>query len=227
MEEMDGVEMMSETYGIDPVAETYGMESRAENSPIVLKALKCIDEVYPDGNTLNEGYFPTDAFIDEMVRWVIDIVPSHELTNRVALSLQNPSIEGDVGYGMLPNLFDGRIVYFKANGWKRAATNVITEDDPRYIQQGNKVLRGNASRPVVALVNAFRGYIGRGVEWYSATDVSYLGQYVPYSIDFIPENLEDLAAWKLAEIVLMSMSDAQAAAVCTAKVNEHLEMLAL
>ena len=38
---------------------------------IVAKALRCIDEVYPNENTLNEVHFPTDAFIEEMVRWLI------------------------------------------------------------------------------------------------------------------------------------------------------------
>ena len=50
---------------------------------------------------------------------------------------------------------------------------------------------------------------------------------MPYAIDYIPTRLEDLASWKLAEIVLMSMSDAQNAAVCTARVNELLQMLQL
>lgn len=194
---------------------------------IVAKALQCIDEVYPYDNTLNEGHFPTDAFINEMVRWVVNIVPSHELTKREFLNLTEVETNVDMGGGKLPEEFDGRIVYFKANGWKRAVTNAITEDDARYIQQSNKVLRGNASRPVLAIVNHVGESKDRGVEWYPAADTVFNGMYVPYSIDYIPTNLEDLAAWKLAEIVLMSMSDAQAAAVCTAKVNEHLEILAL
>lgn len=194
---------------------------------IVAKALQCIDEVYPDENTLNEGHFPTETFINEMVRWVINIVPSHELPKREFLNLTEVETNVDMGGGKLPEEFDGRIVYFRANGWKRAVTNAITENDARYIQQSNKVLRGNASRPVLAIVNHVGESKDRGVEWYPAADTYFNGMYVPYSIDYIPENLEDLAAWKLAEIVLMSMSDAQSAAVCTAKVNEHLEILAL
>lgn len=189
---------------------------------IVAKALQCIDEVYPDDNTLNEGHFPTDAFIDEMVRWVIDIVPTHELTKTISLNLRDAKVDDD-GVGSAKVSDVGRIVYFKAAHWKRPVFGVITENDPRYIQQSNKVLRGNPSRPVVALVD------GRTkLEWYTGdNERSETAKHVPYSIDYIPENLEDLAAWKLAEIVLMSMSDAQAAAVCTAKVNEHLEILAL
>lgn len=193
---------------------------------IVAKALRCIDEVYPEDNTLNEGHFPTDTFIDEMVRWVIDAVPTHELSIREDLELYDYNVSTDGrGYGILPDNF-GRLVYFNA-GWKRPVFGAITVDDPLYAQQSNKVLRGNPSRPVVAVVYRSGNTPKKGLEWYT-TDVSdYEAQHVPYSIDFIPPRLEDLAAWKLAEIVLMSMSDAQAAAVCTAKVNEHIEMLAL
>ena len=38
---------------------------------------------------------------------------------------------------------------------------------------------------------------------------------------------EDITAWKLAEIVLLSMSDAQSASACTARVNELLEQMVL
>ena len=193
---------------------------------IVAKALKCIDEVYPSENTLNDSYFPTETFIDEMVRWVIDIAPTHELTKRKDLALDSDEVASCIGSGFVPDDF-GRLVYFKAYDWKRPVFGVITEDDPRYIQQHNKVLRGNPSRPIVTIVYNCGNNIRKTLKWYTTDEVDYEGQYVPYSIDYIPETLEDLAAWKLAEIVLMSMSDAQSASICTAKVNEHLEILAL
>lgn len=189
---------------------------------IVAKALRCIDEVYPSENTINESYLPTDVFIDEVVRWVIDIVPSKELTITAPYNLPfNSNVDSEgVGSAEVSNI--GRIVYFKAGDWKRPVFGVITENDPRYIQQSNKVLRGNPSRPIVALVN------GRTkLEWYTSESTTREVKHVPYSVDSIPSNLEDLAAWKLAEIVLMSMSDVQSASVCTSKVNEHLQMLAL
>lgn len=193
---------------------------------IVAKALRCIDEIYPEENTLNEGYFPTDAFINEMVRWVIDIAPTHKLSKRKDLELGSDEVESGIGRGFVPDDF-GRLVYFKAYDWKRPVFGVISEDDPRYVQQYNKVLRGNPSRPIVTIGYNLGDNIRKVLRWYTTDEADYEGQYVPYSIDYIPDNLEDLAAWKLAETVLMSMSDAQAAAVCTAKVNEHLEMLAL
>lgn len=189
---------------------------------IVAKALKCIDEIYPSENTLNETFYPTEAFIDEMVRWVIDIAPVHELTEReTTTGSASTLVTNDVGRDAVPEDF-GRLVYFKADGWKRPVFGVITEDDPRYRQQSNKVLRGNPSRPIVAVVEG-----GKCFEWYTAQNTEYTCEYVPYAIDYIPTRLEDLAAWKLAEIVLMSMSDVQSASVCTARVNELLEMLGL
>lgn len=189
---------------------------------IVAKALKCIDEIYPSENTLNETYLPTDDFLEEMVRWVIDVAPVHELTEReTATGSESASVTYGVGRDAVPDDF-GRLVYFKAGGWNRPVFGVITEDDPRYLQQSNKVLRGNPSRPIVAVVEG-----GKYFEWYTAQSTEYTCEYVPYAIDYIPTRLEDVASWKLAEIVLMSMSDAQNAAACTSRVNELLTQLSL
>jgi hypothetical protein len=199
---------------------------------IVAKALKCIDEVYPSENTLNDSYFPTETFIDEMVRWVIDAVPAHTLGEGAKLRYTNCTVdEHGVGTITLANTpIDGRIVYFHVSDWKRPVLGTITDTHALYAQQKNKVLRGNPSRPIVALTKGetkiefySTTLVDNQVDWQDEIEVKYL----PYSIDLIPPRLEDIAAWKLAEIVLMSMSDAQSASICTAKVNEHLEILAL
>lgn len=192
---------------------------------IVAKALKCIDEVYPSEGDINYSGFPTDAFIDEVVRWVIDIVAPSKLTNREELAFDSMTLDADgVGRGDIDGSTRlGRLVYFRAKGWEIPVVGAITEDNILYRQQKNKVLRGNPSRPVVAIVNN-----RRQLEWYTAKEEGVDSAYhVPYDIEFIPPELVDLAAWKLAETVLLSMSDAQSAATCTAKVNEHLQMLAL
>lgn len=196
---------------------------------IVTKALKCIDEIYPDANTLNDSYFPTESFVDEAVRWVIDVVPTHELTIRKvhlpdpSNTLYAPAYENGVGTYMLTDDL-GRLVYFKAPDWKRPVFEAITENDPRYIQQRNMVLRGNPSRPVVAIVQ-----VGpfRFLEWYTTRGEGFASYFVPYAPESIPMRLEDLCAWKLAEIVLLSMSDAQHASACTVRVNELLQQLSL
>jgi hypothetical protein len=83
---------------------------------IVAKALKCIDEIYPSENTLNETYLPTDDFLEEMVRWVIDVAPVHELTEReIATGSASTTASNGVGRDAVPEDF-GRLVYFKAEG---------------------------------------------------------------------------------------------------------------
>lgn len=187
---------------------------------IVAKALTCIDEIYPSENTLNETFYPTEAFIDEMVRWVIDVAPIHELEG-VEMNFVDISYKDNVAY--IAQTFDwGRVIYVKFSDWARPAT-IINCDDILYRQQMNRVLRGNPARPIVVRTKD-------GIEAYT-TNASGLSavdaQHVPYNIENIPTRLEDLASWKLAEIVLMSMSDVQSASVCTARVNELLEMLEL
>ena len=192
---------------------------------IVTKALQCIDEVYPFDNDSNMDGFPTEAFIDEVVRWVIDVVPPSKLTNREELGFDSVSLDAEgVGKGTIEGGTRlGRLVYFLASGWKIPALGAITEDNILYRQQKNRVLRGNPSRPVVAITE------NRSIlEWYTAKEEGEPTAYhVPYDVEFIPTELVDLAAWKLAETVLLSMSDAQSAATCTAKVNEQLQMLML
>lgn len=189
---------------------------------IVAKALKCIDEIYPSENTLNETFYPTDDFLEEMVRWVIDVAPVHELTEREdEMNFGNISYKDNVAY-ITQNSDWGRVIYVKFSDWVRPAT-IINYDDILYRQQMNKVLRGNPSRPIVVRTK-------NGIEAYTtnASGTAAVDAYhVPYNIENIPTRLEDLASWKLAEIVLMSMHDTQGASVCTSKVNEHLEILAL
>jgi hypothetical protein len=194
----------------------------AEN--IKAKALKCIDEVYPSADTLNDTYFPVDAFLDEAVRWVIDIMPVHILTKRTPIKLSNGKIEDGVATWVNTTIGDARIVYFKMGDWARPA-DIIYEDSPIYRQQKNSVLRGTPSRPIVV-----RMMDGNTIEAYtsnSSTPQDSTVYIVPYDAANIPERAEDICAWKLAEVVLLSMGDIQNAASCTARVNELLEQLAL
>lgn len=191
---------------------------------IVAKALKCIDEIYPSENTLNEGYFPTDAFIDEAVRWVIDIVPAHILTIREQITPNGGEIEDGVVTWSNSAIGNARIVYFKMNDWARPA-DIIHEDSLIYRQQKNGVLRGTPSRPI-----AVRMMDGKTIEAYTSnsdTAQDCTVYIVPYDAANIPDRAIDLCAWKLAEVVLLSMSDMQNAPACTARVTELLQQLSL
>lgn len=192
----------------------------AEN--ITAKALKCIDEIYPSADTLNDTYFPVEDFLGEAVRWAIDILPAHIFTEREALDFAKIEERYGVLY-LTPDVEVGRVVYVKVKDWARPA-DIIYEDSLAYRQQKDKVLRGNPSRPIVARMmdGTMEAYTITGIA--PATIPAY---HIPYDAEYIPEKAEDITAWKLAEIVLLSMSDAQNASACTARVNELLEQMVL
>lgn len=191
---------------------------------IKAKALKCIDEVYPSAANLNDPYFPVDAFLDEAVRWVIDVVPARILTERKQITLNGGKVEDGVVTWADTTIGDARLVYFKMNDWARPA-DIIYEDSLIYCQQKNRVLRGTPSRPIVV-----RMMDGKTIEAYTSnndTQQSSTVYIVPYDAAYIPDRAIDLCAWKLAEVVLLSMSDMQNASACTARVTELLQQLSL
>lgn len=192
----------------------------AEN--ITAKALKCIDEIYPSADTLNDTYFPVEDFLGEAVRWVIDVIPAHIFTEREEIELTTLNIVSNVAY-ITPAMEIGRIVYFRMPDWVRSA-DIIYEDSPLYRQQKNIVLRGTPSRPIVVRMmdGSIEAYTTKADE---PRDTKVY--HIPYDAEYIPEKAEDLCAWKLAEVVLYSMSDVQNASVCTARVNELLQQIAL
>ena len=188
---------------------------------IKAKALKCIDEVYPSADTLNDTYFPVDAFLDEAVRWVIDVVPARILTIREQLTIDDT----DVINGAYTAYFTspiGRVVSVSNTGWRRDA-EIIKEDSLLYRQQKNRVLQGNRSKPVAAV------RWNETIEIYPtpAPATTTKVYHVPYFPASIPDRAIDLCAWKLAEVVLLSMSDMQNASACTARVTELLQQLSL
>jgi hypothetical protein len=201
---------------------------------IVKKALRCIDEVLPDPNTLNEAFYPTEAFIDEAVHWVIDVAPAHRLGKGVVWDYvdEMPDItlseDGVVRISIPGEANFARILNIMLPDWQRPVTSAINDTDPLYKQQQNRVLRGNPSRPTVALCNS-----RTILELYSTrctlSEIKSKGRFVViyYNIDQLPPAVYDLTAWKLAEIVLLSMSDTTAAAICTARTNELLQQLVL
>lgn len=194
----------------------------AEN--IKAKALKCIDEIYPSADTLNDTYFPVDDFLGEAVRWAIDILPAHILTKRKPESPDGGDIVGGIVTWVNKTIGDARIVYFKMDDWTRPA-DIIYEDSLIYRQQKNRVLRGTPSRPI-----AVRMMDGQTIEAYTSnsdTPQDSTVYSVPYDAAYIPDRAIDLCAWKLAEVVLLSMSDMQNASACTARVNELLQQITL
>lgn len=195
-------------------------------STIINKAMRCIDEVYAGADlATNEELFTYDSFVNEAARWVIDSVPIHKLGKGDHVSFVKVEFTGDLVARITLREDIGRLIYFNFDdGWSRPVTKFIYDTDIEYVQQKDKVLRGNPSRPVVAICEG-----GTILECYTAPstmDQCY-AYHVPYSIHSIPENLEDITAWKLAEVVLMSINDIASASVCATRVNEILQQLSL
>jgi hypothetical protein len=54
-------------------------------------------------------------------------------------------------------------------------------------------------------------------------DATAEGTYMPYDAEMFSSYMEDVAAWKLAEIVLMAISDVNNAQVCGTRVIELMQ----
>lgn len=191
-------------------------------STIISKAMRCVDEVYAGVDTAtNEELFTYSSFIMEAVRWVVDMVPLRHL-GHCATSLQPSEYEAPNGVGSVDVSGDfGRLLHIKAADWKRKVTSLMLDTDPRYAQQSDIVLRGNPARPVAVLCEG-----GTRIELYTTTsNDTPTVKYVPYDADTLPAKLEDITAWKLAEIVLMSINDTASATICAARVNDILNQL--
>jgi len=191
---------------------------------IIAKSLICIDEIYPDNDLINQSFFPVESFIDEATRWIIDTAPVHRLGLGNSFSPEFISLNHGVGKFALPDDF-GRLLYLLVADWHRPVLNPIYDTDISYRQMSNHVLRGNYVRPVAVICNG-----KTQLEFYSTsikeiTDLNIIMRYMPYDADKLVADVEDITAWKLAELVLMSMSDIAAAQICTSHIAEMQQIL--
>lgn len=190
------------------------------------RALTAVDEVYPAEDNENAAFFPVDEYLVEAGRWIARTVPSYALGSGKPIPTDGLDARAD-GSGSLPLPSDFlRLLRFRMKGWMRPVTAAMTDADARYVQQANRTLRGGEARPVAAIVEG-----GTRLEYYSSSlgkqarvvEARYFG--ISSTEDAYPDNLIEITAWKTAELVLTSISDAGAAQQCAAKVNEHLQVL--
>lgn len=197
----------------------------AQQAVIVEKALKCIDEIYPCDSSINNEYFPMDAFYEEAIRWAVDNAPAKYLGKGTSIPTSNAMRGGrfnDVVIVDVSSLDFGRLLRFSLEGWYTKEV-VLYDTDARYAQMANATLRGKASHPMVFVCdNKTR------IEAYSmpveATSISIVkATYLPYDATYFTGDMVDIAAWKLAELILLSISDTNAATVCSAHINELIQ----
>lgn len=196
------------------------MSKRAD---IIRKTFSRIDEIYPDDDSLNMSAFNIENFIDDAARWVVMVAPIHALGEGADFS-DAEHTHNDDGSGSvnLPQHFL-RLISFQMNDWALPLMGGLYQDDARYRQQSNLVLRGTPYRPMVFVCN------GRHtLEYYtSATDT--IKQARCFSMDKVgddyPDGLDDITAWKTAELVLSAMNDVNAMQICQNNIKDLLQLL--
>ena len=200
---------------------------------IIKKAYLCIDEVYPDITDQDIPAFNVEEFLDQAARIIIQIVPTRALGRLVTDYTYSSAfaflgINKGVGKFILPDNFV-RLISFKAEDWSSVVTEALDDTYPRYKQQGNPILRGTPHRPMVFITNG-----GKHLEYYTTKAVAEgaskgLEQFFAVCFDGVDDNyptkLEDITAWKTAELVLSTMGDTSAATNCQNRVTEILQTL--
>ena len=196
------------------------MDKRAE---IISKAFARIDEVYPDDDSLNASAFNMDKFLDDAARWVVMTAPIHALGHGVDFSTAAHTHNNDgSGSVALPKYFQ-RLISFQMEDWPLPLVGGLYQDDARYRQQSNPVLRGTPYRPAVFVCNG-----GQRLEYYTSASrtikvarcfaMNHVG-------DDYPDRLDDITAWKVAELVLSAMNDINAVQMCQNNIKDLLQLL--
>lgn len=202
---------------------------------LIKKVYRCIDETYPDTTEQDLEEFNIPAFLDEAVRWVVNVVPVGALGGGVdKASEANPEEEekGDVSLSLGEDFL--RLIEFKMKGWKTSVTQALSQDNPKYWQQQNPALRGGNSRPVVFLVSTSGNT--KKLEVYPLSDkvevfrvfemeISGDGAYTDSAYTSYPDKLLDISAWKTAELVFSMMQDANGVSVAQAHIQQILPTL--
>lgn len=193
---------------------------------IIAKALQCIDEIYPMSNdTYNDAFFPVEKFYEEAIRWAVDNAPSRILgegTTLPTIGINKEGMFNDVVVLDISQHSFGRLLRFMLKGWKTKPL-IIYDTDARYAQMANPVLRGKPSHPIVAICdNKTR------LEAYSmpatAEEVKVASAtYMPYDAEYFTIDMADIAAWRLAELVFLSISDANSATICASHLQELVQ----
>lgn len=122
------------------------------------------------------------------------------------------------GYMALPDDFL-RLVTFQMSDWRRAVTEVITEDDPRYAMQYSRYpgIKGNPQKPVAAIVKHPMGLV---LEFYSCTAGTGVkikrATYIPIPKIYggkisISEKLKPAVVYQSAVLTALTINDTASA----------------
>ena len=132
------------------------------------------------------------------------------------------------GYVPLPADFL-KLVSFKMENWVKAVTVAISENDPRYMKQGNIYVRGSHTKPVA--IFRFLYGVGKVLDYYSVQSGQHTVEQGLYlaskSAEDLDEILIDPLAYLVAEAILNSVGEFEAAKAANAKVFEWINARAV
>ncbi len=191
---------------------------------ILCKALRCIDEVYPEATDAVEQHFPLEDFADEACRRVLLSAPLQALPPGADFSNAPLTDRGDgSGVIVLPGDFL-RLRRLRMQGWQRPVTEPIGEEAPQYNLQFNPFSRGGIAKPVAVLAAGHTL-----LEYYSlppgTEHVIAEARYIPDTAGSdMPEPLADAAAWMLAALVLQVSGETEAGQQAQARAGELLNL---
>jgi hypothetical protein len=171
-----------------------------------------------------------ESKIEDAAR-LVESSASHDLLDHGKPFGESVIWESQPGYGAgkinLPEDFM-RLVVFRMSDWYTPATEVITDNDPLYLQQSSRYagVRGNPQRPVVAIVH---GATGQMLEFYSCqagpgVQIS-AARYIPIpkivdgQIDLC-DKLKRAVVYRMASMTCATIGAGDLAAVLLGSSNE-------
>ena len=198
---------------------------------IKIAILARIDEISP--------YDSVDVIWDTLMEKTIDdacnmflmAVPIHLVNSDNFATATFVNSDDGTGYIRLKSDFL-RLSSFKMKGWRRAVTNTITQESPRYNLQKNKYTRGGVAKPVVALSNKLTAnvtYLSTVLElfpiYYDWTNndieqALYIKKTLP---ELLQDNLLTGYLWYASAEVLLRMQQGDFAKVAMMKYEEFVK----
>ena len=199
-----------------------------DRQEIIDKVKLRIDEFGPFEEGEVFGSAQVESLLDDAVNQFLLIIPAF-LPTPTSFADESSSTGGAVpiddyiGYVPLPTGYL-RLVSFQMDCWKRAVTEAISENDPKYAIQQSTHVRGGVSRP--AVVYRYESGIGKILEYYSVSDNNHDVKKALCLVTIVAEDLDEFLVdpftWFAAYLLLDSRGETTGAQACLKKTTDWI-----
>jgi len=199
-----------------------------DRQEIIDKVKLRIDEFGPFEEGEVFGSAQVESLLDDAVNQFLLFIPPY-LPTPTSFADESSStggavaIDDYVGYVPLPTDYL-RLVTFQMDCWKRAVTEAISENDPRYAIQMNTHVRGGVARP--AVVYRYESGIGKILEYYSVSDNNHDVKKALCLVTIVAEDLDEFLVdpftWFAAYLLLDSRGESASAQACFKKTMDWI-----